>query len=75
MTETNAKAQLFAESVERQFGIESEHFDSNRFSEVKKFIKDNHRYFYPSEDPDDYIFDVGNDTSLWKMLMPKHPLG
>ena len=32
---TNAdKAQLFAESVERHFGRESEHFDSNHFSEV-----------------------------------------
>ena len=39
VTKTNAsKAQLFAESVERDFGIESEHFDSNRFNEVNKFI-------------------------------------
>ena len=43
---TNAdKAQLFAESVERHFGVESGHFDSNRFHEVNKFIEDNHRYF------------------------------
>ena len=28
------KAQLFVESVERHFGIESEHFDSNHFNEV-----------------------------------------
>ena len=56
VAKTNAdKAQLFAESVERHFGIESDHFD-----EVNKFIEDNHRYFYPPEDPDDYRFDVGN---------------
>ena len=55
------KAQLFAESVERHFGIESDHFDSNHFDEVNKFIEDNHRYFYPPEDPDDYRFDVGNE--------------
>ena len=48
VAKTNAdKAQLFAESVERHFGIESEHFDSNHFKEVNQFIGDNHRYFYP----------------------------
>ena len=58
---TNAgKAQLFAESVERLFGIESEHIDSNHFNEVNKFIED----FYPPEDPDDYRFDVGNEHEL-----------
>ena len=55
------KAQLFAESVERHFGIESDQFDSNHFDEVNKFIEDNHRYFYPPEDPDDYRFDIGNE--------------
>ena len=62
VAKTNAdKAQLFAESVERHFGIESEHFDSNHFHEVNKFIEDNHRYFYPPGGPDDYIFDLGNE--------------
>ena len=62
---TNAdKAQLFAESAERHFGIESDHFDSNHFDEVNKFIEDNHRYFYPPEDPDNYRFDVGNEHEL-----------
>ena len=43
VAKTNAdKAQLFAESVERHFGIESDHFDSNHFDEVNKFIEDNH---------------------------------
>ena len=58
------KAQLFAESVERHFGIEREHFDSNHFNEVNQFIEDNHRYFYHPEDPDDYRFDVGNEHEL-----------
>ena len=41
VAKTNAdKAQLFAESVERHFGIESEHFDSNHFNEVNKFVED-----------------------------------
>ena len=65
VAKTNAdKAQLFAESVERHFGIESDHFDSNHFDEVNKFIEDNHRYFYSPEDPDDYRFDVGNGHEL-----------
>ena len=58
------KAQLVAESVERHFGIESDHFDLNHFYEVNKFVEDNHRYFYPPEDPDDYRFDVGNEHEL-----------
>ena len=67
VAKTNAdKAQLFTESVERHFGIESIHFDSNHFDEVNKFVEDNHRYFYPPEDPDDYRFDVGNEHELVK---------
>ena len=36
----------------------------NHFDEVNKFIDDNHRYFYPPEDPDDYRFDVRNEHEL-----------
>ena len=65
VAKTNAdKAQLFAESVERHFGIETDHFDSSHFDEVNKFIEDNHRYFSPPENPDDYRFDVGNEHEL-----------
>ena len=40
VAKTNAdKAQLFAESVERHFGIESDHFDSNHLDDVNKFIE------------------------------------
>ena len=58
------KAQLFAQSVKRHFGIESDRFDSNHFHEFNKFIEDNHRYFYYPEDPDHYRFDVGNEHEL-----------
>ena len=72
VAKTNAdKAQLFAESVKRHFGIESKHFDSNHFNEVNKSIEDNHRYFYPPEDPDDYRFDVGNEHELVEDVHPQ----
>ena len=56
--------QHLAESVERHFGKESEHFDPNYFNEVNQFIKDNDWYFYPPEDPDDDKFGVGNEHEL-----------
>ena len=62
---TNAdKAQLFAESVERHFGIQSDKFDSKHFNEVNQFIQDNYVYFYPPEDPDDYRADMDDDHDL-----------
>ena len=62
---TNAdKAQLFAESVERHFGIHSNNFESNHFDEVSQFIEDNYEYFYPPEDPDDYRSDMDDDHDL-----------
>ena len=66
MTKSHAdKAQRFAESVVRHFSIERQRaFDLNHFYEVSQFIKDNHRYFYPLEDPDDYRFDAGNEHEL-----------
>ena len=70
VAKTNAyKAQLFAESVKRHFGIESKHSDSNHFNKVNKFIEDNHRYFYLPENPNDYldmalVFAVGNGHEL-----------
>ena len=58
------KAQLFAKSVERQFGIQSDNFDSKHFDEVNQFIEDNYIYFYPPEDPDDYRADMDDDHDL-----------
>ena len=62
---TNAvKAQLFAETVERHFDIQNDNFDSKHFNEVNQFIEDNHEYFYPPEDPDDYRADMDDDHDL-----------
>ena len=61
---TLTKRNSFAESVGRHFNKESDHFDSHHFHEVNKFIEDNHGYFYPPEDLDDYRFDVGNEHEL-----------
>ena len=53
--------QLFAESVERHFGIQSDNFDSNHFDEVNQFIEDNYEGFYLPEDPDDYRSGMDDD--------------
>ena len=53
---TNAdKAQHFAKSVERHFGIQSDNFDSKHFDEVNQFMEGNYEYFYPPEDPDEHV--------------------
>ena len=50
-TTTDAdKVQLFAESVERDFGVQSDNFDSKHFDEINQFIEDNYEYFYPPEE-------------------------
>ena len=58
------KAQLFAKSVERHFGIQSDNFDSNHFDEVNQFMENNYGYFFPLEDPDDYRSDMDDDHDL-----------
>ena len=75
VAKTNAdKAQLFAESVERHFGIESDHFDSNHFNEVNKFIEDNYQYFIllRTQMITGLMWEMS--TSLWPTLMLKHSL-
>ena len=64
-SKTNADmAQLFAESFERHFGIQSDNFDLNHFDEVNQFIEDNYECFYPPEDPDDHRSDMDDDHDL-----------
>ena len=64
-SKTNAdKALLFAKSVERHFGIQSDNFDLKHFDEVNQFIEDNYGYFYPPEDPDDYRTDMDDEHNL-----------
>ena len=58
------KEQLFAESVERHFGIQSNDFDLNRSDEVNQFIEDNYEYFYSPEDPNDCRLDMDDDHDL-----------
>ena len=58
------KTQLFAEYVERHFGMQSDNFDSNHFDEVNQFIEDNYEYFYRPEYPDDYRSDMDDDHDL-----------
>ena len=69
---TNAnKAQLFAKLVKRHFSIESKHFDSYHFNEVNKFIEDNHKYFYPPEDSDNYRLDIRSEFKLVEDVNPQ----
>ena len=64
-TKTNADTvQIFAESVERHFVIQSDNSDSNHFDEVNHFIEDNYQCFYPPEDPDDYRSDMDDDHDI-----------
>ena len=73
VTKTNAdKAQLFAESVERHFGIESEHFDSNHFNEVNKFIFIGIFILLKTQMITDLTWAMS--MSLWKISMLKHSL-
>ena len=58
------KTQLFVESVERHFGIQSDNFDSNHLDEVYQFIENNSEYFYLPEDLDDYRSDMHDDHDL-----------
>ena len=66
VAKTNAdKAQLFAQSVERHFGILRANTSIRIASdEVNHFIEDNLKYFYPPEDSDDYKFDIGDEHEL-----------
>ena len=75
VAKTNAdKAQLFAESVERHFGIESDHFDSNHFDEVSKFIEDNINIFILLRTQMTIDLTLEMNMSLWQMLMPQPSL-
>ena len=68
VAKTNAdKAQLFAESVERYFGIESDNFDSNQFHQVNKFIEDSHRHDYR-------WLQIWRGQRAWRKWTPKHSL-
>ena len=69
------KAQLFAETVERHFGIQSDNFDLKHFDQVNQFIEDNYKYFYPPEDPMITEQTWMMVTTLWPILTRIHSLG
>ena len=69
VAKTNAdKELLFAELVERHFGIENKH----RFNEVNTFIEDNHKYFVLLKTQMTTGSTWKMSTSLWKMSTLKH---
>ena len=58
------KAQLFAESVERSFGIESHLFSESQFDRINKFIEAHSYHFTPLDSLYDNIRDTDDDSDL-----------
>ena len=64
-TKTNLKkAQLFAESVERNFGIESHLFQKSHFDRINKFVEAHSYHFTPLDSLHDNITDTDDDSDL-----------
>ena len=58
------KAQLFAESVERNFGIESHLFSKSKFDRINKFVEAHSYHFTPFNSLHDNIADTDDDSDL-----------
>ena len=58
------KAQLFAESVKRNFSIESHLFSKSQFDRINKFVEAHSYHFTPLNSPYDNITDTGDDSNL-----------
>ena len=58
------KAQLFAESVERNFGIESHLFRKSHFDRINKFVEANPYHFTPLDSLNDNTTDTDDDSDL-----------
>ena len=58
------KAQLFAESVERNFGIESHLFSKSQFDRINKFVEAHSYHFTPLNSLYDNITDTDDDSDL-----------
>ena len=58
------KAQLFAESVERNFGIESYLFSKSLFDRINKFAEAHSYHFTPLDSLHDNITDTDDDSDL-----------
>ena len=57
------KAQLFAESVERNFSIESHLFRKSHFDRINKFVEAHSYHFTPLDSIHDSITDTDDDNS------------
>ena len=55
------KAQLFAESVERNFGIESHLFRKSHFDLINKFVEAHSYHFTPLDSLHDNVTDHNSD--------------
>ena len=58
------KAQLFAESVKRNFGIESNLFWKSHFNRINKFVEAHSYHFTPLDSLDDNTTDTDDDSDL-----------
>ena len=58
------KAQLFAESVRRNFGIESDLFSKSQFGRINKFVEAHSYHFTPLDSLHDNITDTDDDSDL-----------
>ena len=58
------KAQLFVESVERNFGIESHLFGKSHFKCINKFVEAHSYHFTPSDSLNDNVTDTDDDSDL-----------
>ena len=64
------KAQLFAESVERNFGIESHLFRKSHFDRINKFVEAHSYHFTPPDSIHDSTTDTDDDSDLVADLDP-----
>ena len=58
------KAQLFGESVERNFGIESHLFSKSQFDRINEFVEAHSYHFTPLDSLHDNITDTDDDSVL-----------
>ena len=64
-TKTNPeKAQLFAKSVKRNFGIESHLFRKSHFERIKKFVEAHSYHFTPLHSLHDNVTDTDDNSDL-----------
>ena len=58
------KAQLFSESVKRNFGIESHLFRKSHFDRINKFVEAHSYHFTPLDSLSDNVTETDDDSDL-----------